>query len=375
MNRALMDETTLHQGLLQRYAALLIGYCTSVGDGDKVLLNIDTGALPLARCLVREVLSAGGEPFLRLAYPEQTSDIVELASAGLLASEAQVQLDEIKAMDAYVRVSASDNSRSLAGADQRSLSALERRLAPVQNWRVRHTRWVGSLFPTGASAQEAGLSSDDYARFVYGAMFLFEDDPATRWRELGARQQRLVERLASAREFHLEGPGTDLRLSTAGRTWLNSDGKRNMPSGEVFTGPLEDSAEGTVTFAIASSVRGAKVENVSLRFERGEVVEATAERGQELLDAQLATDPGARRLGEIGIGTNPNITMPTGSTLFDEKILGTVHLALGRSYQESGGVNESVIHWDLICDLRQDGVVTVDGEPFLESGRLLWLED
>lgn len=365
----------MSEGVLERYARLLVGYCTSVGEGDKVLVNVDTGALPLARCLVREVLTAGGEPFLRLSYPEQTADLVELSSESLLASSANVQLAEMKAMDAFIRVSAIDNASSLAGVDQRRLSALERRLAPVQEQRVQHTRWVGSLFPTGASAQGAGMGTDDYARFVYGAMFLYDDDPAARWRELGARQQRLVERLAAASEFHLRGPGTDLRLSTAGRTWLNSDGKRNMPSGEVFTGPLEDSAEGTITFRIPSNVRGARVENVRLRFERGEVVEATASLGQEVLDAQLAVDAGARRLGEIGIGTNPNITRPTGSTLFDEKILGTVHLALGRSYGESAGVNQSVIHWDLICDLREEGTVHVDGEPFLEGGKLLWLED
>lgn len=361
--------------LLERYAALLVGYCTNIDSGDRVMLNVDTAALPLARCLVREVLVAGGEPFVRLVYPELAADLVALASAELLSSEATLQLDEMKAMDAFIRVQASENARSLVGVDQARLSALEKRMSPVQRWRVEHTRWVGSLFPTGAAAQEAGMSTDDYERFVFGAMFLFDDDPAARWRELGRRQQRLVERLASASEFHLQGPGTDLRLSVAGRSWLNSDGKRNMPSGEVFTGPVEDSAEGHVTFAAASSVRGSQVQGARLRFEAGAVVEATAERGQELLDAQLATDAGAKRLGEIGIGTNPNITVPTGHTLFDEKILGTVHLALGRSYVESGGVNDSVIHWDLICDLRTDGTVHVDGEPFLVGGRLLWLED
>jgi len=361
--------------LLERYAALLVGYCTGVASGDKVLLNVDTGASALARCLVRAVLSAGGEPFLRLAYPELSSDIVSLSSPELLASPAKLQLEEMKAIDAFIRVQASDNARSLAGADQQRLSAIERRLAPVQRWRVEHTRWVGTLFPTGAAAQEAGMSSDDFARFVFGSMFLFDADPAARWRELGARQQRLVERLATAREFHLEGPGTDLRLSVAGRTWLNSDGKHNMPSGEVFTGPIEDSADGHVTFRVPSHVRGSQVQGVRLRFEAGEVVEASAERGQELLDAQLATDAGAKRLGEIGIGTNPNITAPIGQTLFDEKILGTVHLALGRSYVESGGVNDSAIHWDLVCDLRTEGSVRVDGEPFLAGGRLLWLEE
>jgi len=205
-------------------------------------------------------------------------------------------------------------------------------------------------------------------------MFLFDTDPSARWRELGARQQRLVERLADADEVRLEGPGTDLRLSVKGRTWANSDGRRNMPSGEVFTSPVEESAEGVVRFTVPSAVRGAVVEDVTLRFEAGRVVAATAARGQDLLDGMLATDEGARYLGEIGIGTNPHIRVPTLKTLFDEKILGTVHLALGRSYADTGGRNESAIHWDLVCDLRDGGRVTVDGEPFLEDGRLLWLD-
>jgi len=362
----------MNDDLLERYADLLVGYCTRVEDGDKVMLNVSTGALPLARLLVRAVLRAGGEPFLRLSYPEMTADLVELAGPALLASEATTQLAEMKSMDAYIRVLANENSHSLAGIDQQRMTTVERRLSGVQRWRTEHTRWVGSLFPTGASAQLAGLSTDDYARFVYGAMFLYDLDPAAKWRELGAMQQRLVERLAPASEVHIEGPGTDLRLSVAQRTWLNSDGRRNMPSGEVYTGPLEDSANGHITFAIPSNVRGSSVQGVRLRFEAGAVVEATAERGQHLLDAQLATDAGARRLGELGIGTNPNIDRPTGSTLFDEKILGTVHLALGRSYVESGGLNLSDIHWDLICDLRQEGSVTVDGEPLLEGGRLIY---
>jgi aminopeptidase len=150
----------------------------------------------------------------------------------------------------------------------------------------------------------------------------------------------------------------------AGRSWQNSDGKRNMPSGEVFTSPIENSAEGTIRFDVPSAVKGSVVEGVTLRFEAGRVVEARAERGQELLDAQLATDPGARFLGELGIGTNPHITVPTLSTLFDEKILGTIHLALGLSYRESGGVNESAIHWDLVCDLRGGGSIALDGARF-----------
>ena len=224
-------------------------------------------------------------------------------------------------------------------------------------------RWCGTLWPTPALAQEAGMSDDDYAAFVNRALFLDRPDPVAAWRELSDRQQRLVDRLNAASEIGIEAEGTDLTLRVDGRTWINSNGRRNMPSGEVFTGPLEDSATGTIRFTIPSSPRGVLVEDVTLTFENGEVVDARAARGQAYLDAALATDAGARFLGEIGIGTNVGIDRPTGSILLDEKMAGTVHLALGRSYPETGGRNSSALHWDLICDLRAGGRLTADGEP------------
>ncbi len=365
---------TIPVTVLDRYASLLTGYCTRVGPGDKVLLNVDLAAADMARPLARAVLTAGGEPFLRLNYPQALPDLLELASDDLLASEASVQLREMQAMDVFVNVSAQTNSREMQGIDRRRLAVLDRRMAPVGRQRVDHTRWVTTLFPTAAAAQEASMPTDAFERFVFDAMFLYDDDPAARWLELGRRQQSLVDRLASADVIRIQGPGTDLTLRVRGRPWANSDGRRNMPSGEVFTSPLEDSADGVITFSVPSGIRGSVVEGVRLRFESGKVVEATATRGQDTLEAQLATDGGARYLGEIGIGTNPHIRVPTLKTLYDEKILGTVHLALGNSYSSTGGSNESAIHWDLVCDLRDGGEVSVDGERFLAGGRLLWLD-
>jgi aminopeptidase len=229
-------------------------------------------------------------------------------------------------------------------------------------------RWCGTLWPTPAGAQQAGMSDDAFAAFARGALFLDRDDPAAAWRELAAFQAGLVERLSGARELRIEAPGTDLTLRVEGRTWVNSDGRRNMPSGEVFTGPVEDSANGTIRFTVPSSPRGVTVEDVELTFRDGEVVAARAARGDDYLQQTLATDAGARRLGEIGIGTNRGIDRPIGAILFDEKIGGTVHLALGRSYPETGGVNESAVHWDLICDLRDGGRLTADGEVVQEGG-------
>lgn len=361
----------MHRPILERYADLLLDYCCEVAPGDVVSLNVETPAVDLARALYRGALRRDARPLLRLSHPEALQDLVECAGEGFLASTPDLELEEVRRTDAWVRVAAPANRRALQDADPARLGRLEARMAPVQAARVEGTRWVGTLFPTAAGAQDAGMSLDAFERFVFGAMHLDRDDPAAAWRALGARQATLIERLAEADEVRIRGEGTDLRLRVGGRTWVNSDGKRNMPSGEVFTGPIEESAEGTVRFDVPSFVQGRRVEGVTLRFEAGEVVEAHADQGEELLHERLARDPGARRLGELGIGTNDAIDRATGSTLFDEKIGGTVHLALGRSYASTGGRNESSIHWDLIRDLRQGGEILLDGEPFQRDGRFL----
>jgi aminopeptidase len=267
-------------------------------------------------------------------------------------------------IDAYLNIQAPDNTRALVGRDPERIARASRARAPILETRMSK-RWCGTIWPTPALAQDAGMSNDDYAAFVNRALFLDRPDPVAAWRELSDRQQRLVDRLSTARTIRIEADGTDLTLRVDGRTWINSNGRRNMPSGEVFTGPLEDSANGTIRFTVPSSPRGVLVEDVTLTFNDGEVVSARAARGQAYLDAALASDAGARFLGELGIGTNTGIDRATGSVLLDEKIAGTVHLALGRSYPETGGVNRSALHWDLICDLRQGGRITADGEPVM----------
>ena len=241
--------------------------------------------------------------------------------------------------------------------------------APVREAALRR-RWCGTLWPTPASAQQAGMATAAFAELVRRATFLDRDDPAGAWRALRERQERLIERLAPARELRIEADGTDLTLRVEGRTWVNSDGRRNMPSGEVFTGPHEDSAEGRIRFTVPSSPRGVEVAGIELEFREGRVVAARAERGEAYLRGTLATDEGAARLGEIGIGTNEGIEQPVGTILFDEKIGGTVHLAVGSSYPETGGTNESVVHWDMICDLRRGGRLSADGQAIVENGRL-----
>jgi aminopeptidase len=250
----------------------------------------------------------------------------------------------------------------LAGVDPAVLARTARARAPISDARLAR-RWCGTLWPTAALAQQAAMSERDYAAFVARALFLDQPEPVRAWRELSVRQERLVQELAGAHELRIEADGTDLQLRVDGRTWINSDGRRNMPSGEVFTGPVEDSATGTIRFSVPSSPRGVEVDGVELTFRAGEVVAARAERGERYLQSALATDAGSRYIGELGIGTNTGIDRATGSILLDEKIAGTVHLALGRSYPETGGLNSSALHWDLICDLRNGGRLSADGEP------------
>ena len=361
----------MHASIFDKYADLLVHYCCDVAPGDNVMLNVETPALPMARALTRAVLRAEGTPVLRVTYPEWSLDQLELATDRFFDDEPDLELAEIQRTQAWIRVSAPANKRQLQGIDPQRIARLGKRNRPVLNHRLSQTRWVGTLFPTDAGAQDAGMSLDEFERFVYGAMFLYEDDPVAKWMELHAFQERIIERLAKASEVRIVGDETDLTLSVSGRTWVNSHGTKNMPSGEVFTGPIENSANGVIRFHVPSFVDGSLVEDVRLRFEDGKVVDATAARGEALLHAKLDTDEGARYLGEIGIGTNDMIQIATLNTLFDEKIGGTVHLAVGRSYEETGGVNESAVHWDLICDLRRGGELLLDGEPLQRDGTFL----
>jgi aminopeptidase len=351
----------------ERFAALLADYCLDVQPGQQVLVRSTTLAAPLLRALHAAILERDAWPLLRPELPGVEEDFYALALDRHLDAFGSIAEAEAERADAFLTIQAPFNARALADADPERIARAARSRAPLTELRMQK-RWCGTLWPTPASAQQAGMGDDAFAAFVRGALFLDRDDPAAAWCELGTFQAGLVERLSGARELRIEADGTDLTLRVEGRTWANSDGRRNMPSGEVFTGPLEDSANGTIRFTVPSSPRGVAVEDVELTLRDGEVVAARAGRGQEYLERTLATDAGARRLGEIGIGTNWGIDRPIGAILFDEKIGGTVHLALGRSYPETGGVNVSAVHWDLICDLRDGGRLTADGEVVQESG-------
>jgi aminopeptidase len=352
------------------HAALLCDWCLEAGEGDQVLIATTFQALPLMRALHRALLARGAWPLIRLHAEELGPDFYRYARDLHLDSFAPVELAEMQAADASLYITAPANTRALAEIDPARIARAGRARSAIKEARLAK-RWCGSVWPTPALAQQAAMGDEDYAAFVGRALFLDQPDPARAWHELSARQRALVERLTEAREIRIEAAGTDLRMRVDGRTWINSDGKHNMPSGEVFTGPLEDSATGTIRFTVPTSPRGVEVTGVELSFRDGEVVQARAERGDAYLQAALGTDPGARFLGELGIGTNPEIDRATGLVLLDEKIAGTVHVALGRSYPETGGRNRSALHWDLICDLRDGGRLSADGKVVSENGRFV----
>jgi aminopeptidase len=352
------------------HARLLCDWCLEVGEGDQVLVSLTPQSLPLVHALHKALLQRSAWPLIRLHPGVLAAGFYANAQPMHLDSFAPLELSEAQSADAVIGIDAPANTRALAGVDPALLARATRARQPIQEARLSK-RWCGTLWPTPALAQQASMSESDYAAFVARALFLDRPDPVQAWRELSKYQAELVALLSSVREIHIEADGTDLSLRVDGRTWINSDGRHNMPSGEVFTGPLEDSANGTIRFTVPSNARGVDVAGVRLTFADGEVVDATAERGAEYLAAALHTDPGARFLGELGIGTNSGIDRATGSTLLDEKIAGTVHLALGRSYPETGGRNDSALHWDLICDLREGGRISGDGQMLNDSLRLV----
>ena len=349
------------------FAALLCDYCLEVRPGQQVVVRSSTLAAPLLLELQAALLAREAWPLLRVDLPGQPESWWQAISDGQLDSYPASELREALETDASIRIDAPENASALAAVDPARLARAARARSEVREAALRR-RWNLTLWPTPALAQQAGMGTAEYAAFVTRALFLDRDDPVAAWRELSAFQAQLVERLAPARVLRIEAEGTDLTLDVSGRTWINSDGRRNMPSGEIFTGPHEQSAEGRVSFSIPTSPGGVDVAGVTLEFREGRVVSANAERGEAYLREMLATDDGAIRLGEVGIGANFGIDRPTGTILLDEKLGGTVHLALGRSYPETGGTNVSAIHWDLICDLRRGGRLTADGEVVQEDG-------
>lgn len=363
----------MHDIRLERWARTLANYCLSLKEGENVAILATSLAAPLIEMVYREILRVGANPVPFVALEHLDEILLREGNPRQIEQSFQLLDTFVPRIDALLSILSAGNTIALTDIDP--AASARRSQARAKVYAAMHEkvnfRWAVTLYPTAAYAQDAGMSLHDFEEFVCNVCYLNDEDPAARWRAVSVEQQRLVDWLAGHKRVHILGPNTDLHLSIEGRVFINSDGKRNFPSGEFFTGPVENSAEGVIQFDVPSSHQGRVIDGVRLVFREGKVVEASARQGQEYLESMLELDTGARYLGEFAFGNNPGVVRATKNTLFDEKMGGTIHLALGNSYPETGGLNVSALHWDMVCDLRQQGEVWIDDVLFLQNGKIL----
>ena len=361
-----------------KFAQILVDYSTRVSPGDRVAITATTAAEPAVRALYELILERGGHPHILIDFPGQKE--IHLAHAN------DEQLDFIplfhkmafEEFDVLIKIRSEVNTRQFSSMDPERVTRFHNGLAPLIATQMKRgaegsLRWMSTLYPTNAYAMEAEMGFEEYQDFFFRSCHADENtpDPVAYWQGVKLEQERLIERVTGHDQVVLRGPNVDLSLSIKGRKFKNACGQNNMPDGEIFTGPVENSANGWVHYTYPAMYEGVIVEGVTLTFEEGKVIKATAEKNQDILLKMLDTDPGARYLGEFAIGNNFEIDKFTKSILFDEKIGGTFHMALGAGYPETGSLNRSLIHWDMICDMRQDSEIYLDGELFYKNGKFV----
>jgi aminopeptidase len=356
-----------------KLAKVLIQYSLEIKSGQQLEIRSSPLAEELSLAAYEEAVKAGAHVAIQNSLPGAEEIFYKHASAAQLDYVSPHYKLTIESFDAILYIEAEHNTRSLSGVDPVRLARSRKARAPISKVLLDRSsnnelRWCYTVSPTQAMAQEADMSLVDYREFVYDAGLLNEPDPVAAWQKEGQRQRELIAWLAGKNMVSLKGANIDLRLSIKDRRFMDSDGKFNFPDGEIFTSPVEDSVNGWVRFRYPAIYDGQEVADVELWFENGKIVKEKARKGQELLTALLNTDDGARYLGEWGIGTNYHIQRFTKNILFDEKLGGTIHLAAGASYPETGGKNDSGLHWDMICDMAESEI-TVDGEMFYRNGK------
>ena len=362
---------------LKKMAQLLMTHSLDLKKGDLLVIRTTPLATPLVLELVREALRAGAYPYLRVDLEGAQEVFLKEAPPEVLDFLNPVDSLEMERVDALLTVLAPFNTKGLSGVEPARLARWQKTRGPLMRRHMERdstgsVRWNVTAYPTQASAQDAGMSLADFSDFVFAAMHLEEENPSSFWLGFQQRQERIVQRLAKGREIRVLGRGTDFTVRVDGRTWMNSHGRKNMPDGEVFTGPVESSARGHILFSFPAIYQQREVEGVRLVFEGGRCVKAEASKEQDFLLQTLEIDDGAKYLGEVAFGNNFGIQRFTKDILFDEKIGGTLHLALGASYPSTGGRNVSAIHWDMICDLREESEIRMDGEVIQRNAEWLF---
>jgi aminopeptidase len=369
---------------VESHAQVLVDYSVRVQPGDKILIEAEPAAEPLVRAVFTRVLRAGGHPELSLSLSGMQAlagiDDLFLAHANedQLAYTPPFMAHAYETFDGRIRIHSQTNTRTLTHADPARMARRQAAIKSILSAQFSRGgagefNWVTTLHPTEAYAQDAELSLSEYEDFVYGACHVDDatTDPVEYWKGVQTEQETFIKAIEGHDQVHLQGPNCDLHLSILGRTFINAAGLYNMPDGEIYTGPVEDSINGWVEFTYPAIHLGQEVNGVRLHFEAGRVIEATAKKNQAFLESSLGTDSGARYVGEFAIGTNYGIQRHTGNILFDEKIGGSFHMALGSGYPETGSKNESAIHWDMICDMRTDAQITADGDVVYKNGRFV----
>jgi aminopeptidase len=358
---------------VNKLAEVLVHYSLDLQPGQQLNLRTNPFAEELALAVYTEAIKVGAHVFPQISLPNSEEIFFKFATGDQLDFVSPIRRLIVESFDAQLVIGAEYNTRALTGIDPTKIARSRKASAPLSKIFLHRAsrmelRWCYTEFPTQASAQEADMSLLDYQDFVYGAGLLNEPDPVAAWIGEGKRQWELINWLSGKEIVEIKGKYIDLSFSIRDRKFKEADGKYNFPDGEIFTGPVENSANGWVRFSYPAIYDGQEVSDVELWFEEGKVVKETASKGQELLRSLLNTDPGARFLGEWGIGTNYGIQRFTKNMLFDEKMGGTIHFAVGASYPETGGKNESALHWDMLCDM-SDSEIFVDGELFYRNGK------
>lgn len=367
---------------ITNFAKILVERCTRVQPGDRILIEATTVAEPLVRELYIQILEKGGHPHPLLQLPDMFCPGHEDL---LLMHGDEDQIDftptfqkwAYEQFEGRIRVHSATNTRSQTNIDSSKLQRRGKSTGVITETQMRRGaegafKWVTTLYPTDAYAQDAEMSLEQYADFVFRAVHANEEDPIAYWKKVEQRQQSAVDYMAGKNQVTLHGPNVDMTLSVKGRTFLNACGTNNMPDGEIFTGPVEDSVNGWVRFTYPAIYNGVAVEGAELTFSNGQVTQAKADKNQDFLLKMLESDAGSRYLGEFAIGTNFEIDRFTGQILFDEKIGGSFHMALGAGYPDTGSKNKSAIHWDMICDLRTNSEILVEGELFYKNGKFVF---
>ena len=349
----------------EQLAGILVHHSTRVGHGDRVLITVmEANALPLAQAVHAEVVRAGGLPHAEFQSASLERDLLVHGDASQSGWVPELQKAGMEWADVYIGLRGTSNSHMLDGVDPSRIAARRQALGVISTIRTNTTRWVLVRIPDEAFAEQAAMTYDGMMGFFFRAVL-------RDWEAERARYEALQRLFAGGNRVEIEGTGTKLAFSTKGRIYEIDDGRVNMPGGEILTSPVEDSADGEISFEQPGTYAGRRIPGIRLTFREGDIVRASAVDNQALLDRLLDMDAGSRRIGEFGVGTNPGIDRFCGDIFFDEKIYGTVHIALGRSYPSCGGRNESALHWDIVKDLRSEGLVRVDGRVVLEQGRFI----